>query len=333
MKHASVGIGIDITDGSFEASIVRSIPHGRVLLEGCVRIPIAESAIIHGVVHDRDTVVASLQAVLGELGMHDSRVAVACALPDTQVVVSRVELPEAYEATHDSFEMIAMRYAALTHPALNDPVVRWQFTPEGPHGSLMVFITRKRHLSDWRRILYDVHLSPAVIEMQSFAHMRGVVRTIAPRETIALLDLGYRHTSVAVFSAPGVSYSHAIDRGSYHAALTTAGDETPPAAQAASTFSMIADLELSKIQEQYDFSRLLVVGGESVVPGVIEYVARLVSVPVHPATPWLFAERGVRNTLPNLSPAAHHFYTASVGLAIRACGRRIGGDINFISTE
>ena len=344
-------VGIDISDGSLElAKII--FENGIPRLTNHSRIELPAATIVNGILIDESTVFHAIRELCaaGHIDPHGQPV--LTALPDQQVVVRIIEIADL--AQH-SYEELADRAREASIPAsrgITSPVMQWHaWRTNGKRGALAIFTTSRLYIEQWRAFFEQHHMRLESVEMESLALARAVLPSVPAGHRIALLDMGYRATALAVFEGSGLVFSLVIPGGmaSINAARATNHATSTEQIQHRHDHYTGADGELIQriLVQQLTAARtalvdnncvpqkLYLTGGGSLLPEAAQRIASIMSVPTVAARLTPSSGGYAMHTVhAQLTPSEQHLYAGAIGIALKGRDPHTSQTgINFLNAE
>jgi len=354
-KTFKSALGLDISDGSLELVHCTRDPRGSIIIETYNRGVLTDNTIIHGLIHDSEALSQSLFSLYAQAQIKPDELPVITALPDAQIITKSITINSPSTPTFEELNHIALESAKSFEYPIKNPKTVWKYAPfTNQSGRLVFYTTEKDWISQWSSFFKKHHIKLAAIEMESLALQRSLIPTIKQAETIALLDFGFRTTSLSLYDSAGMTFSHSIELGGLHMTSLIAGNlhisvEEAETYKASGGLHSKAYKEASKIIEQKinqitgqlslketvnnsNVKELIITGGGANLPGLKAYLVKLLDTKVRFG---ILSTAGSKSS--NLSrrvdfnTSDEQLYAGATGLALRGIDQfSISEGINFI---
>lgn len=342
-------IGLDVSDNTLKYVKLRKERHGyEVDFYG--REFIQEGAVVSGEIKDK----ARLQDVLYKALNQYSQKApyVALALPEEKGFIRLVELPlmkseEIRRALEIQLEEIVP--LPLSEVSFDYEIVGKSVNKKG-HLDVIISAFPKKLVADYIEVISKAGFYPAVIDAESHAVARAVLSP-NKREEAMIIDFGYTRTSFYIIHSGlvhftstiaisgrdldqviakalgiGIEEAHQFKKNKLSLSkndnrdlfmaimptLTSFKDEIKKRIEFWKAHPMH---KAEVVDDSRTVEKIYLTGGESLLPGISEYLSRDLGVSVEVAEPW----KNVFNLEHYIPPISKHdaiFYTTAFGLAI-----------------
>ncbi len=352
-------IGIDISDGSLELANVQERRDGLPVLTEFARVILPEHAIVHGRIQDPVLLTEALGELLEKTAIDPQTTAVCTALPDAQILTKILPLPHtgpmpSYDSLHRSAEILYRRM----HYRIPNPLLRWSYR-ELPDttGELTLFTTSKDHVKQWELFFKKAGITLVAVEMESLALQRSLIKQMHTGELIAIIDFGYRMTTVSVTDRSGLRYSHTIDQGGLdltklvaaathtsfdeaerlkiHVGLTGSGTQELHTVLKKEIGALLAQLSASLADFGQVITKIIITGGGARLRGIRTATEHTLGVPTKRGTPWFSDMHTTKGQLgsSSMTNSQEMYYAGALGLAARGMNRyTLAKGINFMES-
>ncbi len=353
-KKAFHAIGIDISDGSLELVDVREHRDGTLAIHDYTRTLLPGDAIVHGIIKKEQVLTESLLSSLKTLRMKPDELQVVTALPDSQIIVKTLPLAGiAQDRSYENLEHLAHHLYHQLDYHINKPLIQWQYNEMKKRGveELVVYMTSKSYVDQWRAFFLKHRMRLAILEMESLALSRALIERCAFDEKVAIIDLGFRSTSLSLIEHCGLRYSYSIPEGGWSITLAIAHtvgcslDDAERIKLAATKSAEVSDIIMKTMEkilhslaehvplDARPVSRIILTGGGAQTRGTKELVERRLGSSASLGEVWLhpMRQKNIQLKHPRLAAWEQQLYAGAIGLAIRGSSRshqRRG--INFI---
>lgn len=337
--------GVDISDRSVKVVVVEAGASGvKVSAYGEKMLPIG--TIEAGVVKNREVLIKTLALLREELSLNR----VYASLPEDQAYIFRLSLPAMRRSEiRAAVELRLEEYVPLSP---KDTIFDYEILSGAPEGEVVrdvqVTVLPRVVVDEYSSVFTEAGVIVEAFEIEASALARTFVSS-GERETVMLVDIGRIHTGFAIVTAGRVMFSSTIHNFGGEAitrnisrALKVSMEEAEQIklkqglSRSADNkdlfFALIAVLSALKDEINrrylywqrdrddrelfpYPISRLVLVGGQSTLNGLVEYIGAHLDIPITVGDPWLNTSY-VKNLPPLERVNALRFGTA-LGLALR----------------
>lgn len=346
--------GLDISDGSLElVTVIKD--KDNFIIKDFVRVILPEHIIVHGLVHNEKKLANTIRHIFSaiKIGPHD--LAVASALPDSQIIIKTIPIAQKHPSVYDMDEMAKQSLQTL-NISINKPVIRWQYRAlDNKSGQITLYITQASFIKQWRNFFAKINVNLTFLGMESQMIARAVIQRFHKNENVAILDLGQRTSSLAVYTGDLMSYSGTVDIGGFHITKALADvlrkstaeaekikqlsgidkNASPDAKQAIinELTQLIVGLDLQKTLNHYNISQVIMTGGGANMPGLSKYLAQQMGPKFDLGKTWISShkQKNINISGQDIPPAEQALFAGATGLAM------IGSDpdnqrknVNFI---
>ncbi len=352
-----LALGLDISDYSIELVALQE-KRGAAVVSRAARAELPPGLIRRGVIQDPDRLTGELTRLLdGAFGLKRPKLAAALALPETQVFSKVFAMPDTLTPAQAA-QAAAIGAADSLPVAVEDAVANTVAGPVAPKGQQTVFYAAapKRVVALYVELMRRAGLKPMFFDGESLSIARALIDP-ADGEPVLIADIGAKTSLLTVIVRGRVAFSSSVNVAGD--ALTSAIElklNLPldkaeklkrkagfdPSAEGGRVFlilqkpmSEIID-EMSRTLRYYEkavgrpIKKILLAGGTSLIPGVVDYVASNFS----GAT----VARGEPLKALSIDPEAKIgdlkknsiLYATAAGLALRAAGLRDGPGLNLM---
>jgi len=339
-RHASL-VGIDIGSSSVKVVELERTKEGQLRLVRFVREPLLAEAIVDSEIIDRQAVVEAIQNLFEEHKIQTRTV--ATAVSGRAVIVKKIWMDRLAE--EDAREAILWEAEQHIPYDINDVTLDFQIlrSEEGAKQMEVLLVAAKKDMVHQHAdILREAGLEPAVIDVDAFAVQNVVLANydIDPGEVLALCDIGAEETNLNIIQNRAPLYTKDLpvgtaplidvlkremgwDQEEAEAALKSPPTDVDISEHLKSVFDDLAEAVerasayLKTSDETEQVSRLLLSGGGAHIPGVAEYLANRLQMPVELIDPLQRFEIDEDRVDTELWYAEAPQFAVSVGLALR----------------
>ncbi len=343
-------VALDIGSSSIKIIQLKQTKKGWELQKlGLAHLP--PEAIVDGSIIDSMTVTDTVTQMLGEHGIK-AKDAVS-ALTGHSVIIKKVALPAmTEEELGDSIQWEAEQYIPFP---MSDVNIDFQILGEDIEGrgqmDVMLVAVKKDVINDYTNVIKEAGLNPVVVDVDSFAleNMIEINYTIAPEESVAVVNIGASITSMSVIvdgmtsftrSTPmgGNQFTEEIQRQSNVSFKEAeelklgkeAGGITPEeVAPVLHEMSMNMTMEVKRSLDFFLSStpgvavnKIMISGGGAKVRGLQQMMQEQISIPVEIANPFNAVAFNPKNFDPGYLEDIGPIFGVAVGLATRRLGDR-----------
>ncbi|MFH1780693.1 MAG: type IV pilus assembly protein PilM [Candidatus Nealsonbacteria bacterium] len=288
-------------------------------------------------------VVKALNAILKEAGFKTNKA--FFSIPDFSTFFTIISLP----AMTDEEIPQAVTYEAPQHIPLplQSVTLDWQIVEREPGVSVaqetikvLLVAVPKDVISQYQQIAQSAGLELLSMEAEVFSLLRALIGEAEKNQTICLVDLGARSTTINIidngilrvshsFDTSGNDFTVVISKGlniSYAEAEILKKQHGLPAENNDSKEIMLPliDLIVEEIKKIFasffqaegkEVKKIFLAGGSALMPGIIDYFMKNLSKPVEIANPFtsIYYPPILENTLKEMGPA----YAIAIGAALR----------------
>jgi len=349
MSHKAAGI--DISDRSIELVAFRA--RGGGVIDGVVRTELPAGIVSRGEIQDYDALLKQVKALFQSLfGSGSDKITVGAALPEAAVYTKIFRLPVGLDERqyHQALEIAASDEfpfdlnADMVSASINIETVRG--------GRFYLYSTTQLQLaSDYERLLREAGTEPMFLEPESVALARATVEEQEEAVDVLLADIGARTTmlvalgrrsqpiisaavpvggdilSTAIESSLKVSLEEA-EKLKRKAGFNPKVDDGRVMMIIQRPFDEIANeikstIDYYKRRTSRDIGKILLVGGTSLLPGIVDYVSsRFAGLKVEAVNPTKRVKVSSSAQLPPKFKQEAVLYSTAIGLAMRAAGTR-----------
>ena len=339
-------VGLDIGSHAVKVVELESQPNrGHKLVNWGISAPLAE-AIVDGEVMDRQLVIDAI-ANLFESRAIKSRSVVA-AVSGRAVIVKKITMNRL--SNEDAEQAVYWEAEQHVPYDINDVSLDFEIlgpAPTDPKQMQVLLVAAKKDMvMSFGDLIREAGLQPSIVDVDSFAAQNALEANydFAPEEVVAILNIGAEITNINIvqggvpyftkdLQVGGHSFIEATQRkfnlSQSEAAAAVRGEsgaalEIAPvieqACEGLATALERAQAYLRTAGEASAITRIMLCGGSSLTPGLVDYLNRRLGVPTEIANPLnrigyapdLFADQDVSKVAPLL--------TVGIGLALRRLG-------------
>lgn len=339
--------GLDISDQSVKFSVLERTRRGLNLTHyGEKSIPVG--TIASGLIKDHETLVTILKSLATEFGLRY----VVASLPEEEAYIVRLKLPAM--PPHQIRESLELQLEEHVPIPPAEAVFDYEiFNPHGGTGQgydLGVSVLPRKTVTAYGEIFQAAGMLPLAFEIEAQAITRAVVPAGDARVSL-VVDFGKTRTSffiangwTVLFTATaqnigGEDITRSIQKHlklDYASAEKLKVDQGPFFSKKNQEFfsaitPMVSVLR-DEIKKQYEYweahqqevgevgqaiSRIILCGGQSTLPGLVDYLAGSIGAPVELGNPWTNI-LSFDETIPDLNLNQALRYTTALGLALRS---------------
>jgi len=339
-------VGLDI--GSHTVKVVELEPQSNKtykLTNWGISQPLAE-AIVDGEIMDRQLVTDAISNLMESRGIKAKNV--VAAVSGRAVIVKKITMNKL--SPDDAKQAIYWEAEQHVPYDINDVSLDFNILGDAPNDDkqmqVLLVAAKKDMVMSFSDLIRESGLQPSVVDVDSFAAQNAIEANydFAPEEVVAILNIGSEMTNINIVQSGvpyftkdlqvgGNTFTEAAQRkfnlSQAEAAAAVRGEsgsglEVSPvieqACEGIATALERAQAYLRTAGEAGNISRILLCGGSSMTPGVLEFLQRRFQAPtelVNPLNriqydPALFAGQDVMKVAPLL--------TVGIGLALRRQG-------------
>ncbi|NDY43206.1 type IV pilus assembly protein PilM [Dissulfurirhabdus thermomarina] len=317
-------LGLDV--GSHSIKLVELVESGGgLVLRRVGKALLPPGAIADGSIQDRDEVMESLTALLGNLQPKTRRAATSIA--GYSVIVKRITVPYATEREiEDNLVAEAENYVPfeIEDVYVDFYILRSPGEGEKPESEIFLVAAKKEVVDDYATVIQDVGLTPAVVDVDAFAMGNAFENAYGKvAEAVALVDIGASKTNLNVVAKGQSLFARDMAFGGRQlteAIMEATGLDYPEAerlkisgtndaalqSEAASVCQRVCRAWGAEIRKAVDFfvanaqaeekpTRILLSGGTALMQGLDRFLGQEAKLPVQVFEPWrnISAEKGV----------------------------------------
>lgn len=334
-------VGVDIGSSSVKVVEFERTQEGGLRLVYFVREPILPEAIVDSEIIDRQAVVEAIQNVFDEhpIGCRN----VATAVSGRAVIVKRIWMDRLDE--EDAREAILWEAEQHIPYDINDVTLDFQIlrSEEGEKQMEILLVAAKKDMVyQHADILREAGLNPEVIDVDAFAVQNAVLASyeLAADDVAALVDVGAEETNLNIVRDHLPLYTKDLplgttaivdalrremhwDQEEAEEALRSPDESLDLPALVREVFGDLAQAVeragafLQSSEESGAIARLLLAGGGAHIPGLAEFLASRLQIPVEVVDPLLGLEIDADRVDAEAWNAEAPRFAVSVGLALR----------------
>lgn len=323
-------VGIDIADRTIEVAEL-SVFAGKPKVASLGRTVLEPGIVVHGRIHDAPGLKQALMRALREAKPHpiSARRAVY-GLAESQVYAHIFSVAVPASGTLDS---LIREEAERSIPIpKNDLLFAHRVLKDGDTKKEVLLIASSREVvGKWQEFFNSCGIEISHFDTDTLAIFRGIFAT-PPPTPVCIVDIGTLSTNIAIYNSSGLAYSYTVltggDKFSKEVARTLSMSIEEAESQKIKVglsnqeekifFALIKSLEpifkeiteaalFYKTTAHADVGEIVLAGGSSRMPGLLEYLAANLNMPVRLAGPVL-----------EVSGASGISFIEAIGLALRA---------------
>ena len=334
-------VGIDIGSSSIKVVELERTKEGNLRLVRFVREPLLSEAIVDSEIIDRQAVVEAIQNVFEEHKIQSRTV--ATAVSGRAVIVKKIWMDRLEE--DDAREAILWEAEQHIPYDINDVTLDFQIlrSEEGEKQMEVLLVAATKDMVHLHAdILREAGLEPAVIDVDAFAVQNAVTSNydIDPNEVVAICDIGSEESNLNIIRNNMPLYTKDLpvgttalidvlkrelgfDQEEAEEALRSPPQDVEISEHLQVVFDDLAEAVeragafLKTSDENEQVSRLMLSGGGAHTPGVAEYLANRLQIPVELVDPLQRLEIDEDRVDTELWYAEAPQYAVSIGLALR----------------
>lgn len=350
-------IGLDISDGSVELMNINTQNNGNQYIQEYGRIEITDDCIVNGIIRNEKALLHAISTLATRTKIDLTNTSIISALPDAQIVMKTIPIRSDARMSKSYLHSLACKSVDSLKLTLRRPIMTWQFLPKNPQtGELVVYVTEQLYVDQWKRFFAKLGTSLIVIEMESHALARSLIKRCHPHEKIGILDFGYRHTTFTITDIHGIRYNHAIDIGGHqittmlasqmqcsikdaeklkktHGVSNTGREDISRFTQT-KIRHILHSLSIRQLNTHYHFSKILLTGGGALLPGIKAYCSHYLALNTVRGELCIqpLQQKNLNLTRFPLSIPEQQLYAGVAGLALRGSdATTLHQGINFIT--
>lgn len=288
-------------------------------------------------------VTKAVGAILKESGMKARKA--YFSIPDFSTFFTTIKLPAMTEAELPQ----AINYEAKQHIPLplQGVTLDWQIIERGekkaqgklsPYKILLVAVPNNV-IQQYQQIAQSTGLELLTLEAEVFSLVRSLVKEEGKTESLALVDIGARSTTISIVDKGVLKISHSFDTsGNDFTNIIAKGMSIdykeaedlkkkhgllPSESKTKEAILPLVDLVLNEIRkifssfeqaEKEKVKKIFLAGGSALLPGIVDYFAKSLGKPVEIANPFsnIYYPPILEDTLKTMGPS----YAIAVGTAL-----------------
>jgi type IV pilus assembly protein PilM len=345
--------GLDISERSIKV-IWLTRGQGSFELASWISQDIPEGLIERGEVKDIEKVASYVRdAVLHVKGKRITAPYVAVSLPEEKSFLSVIQMPHVGEKELKGAIMLeAENYIPfpLEEVTLDFQVIPSVGSDAQEHLDVLIAALPRITVEGFTEVVKKSGFIPVILEPESIAIARSLIKQGMSTEPIFLLDFGASRATIIAFSGYSIRYTYSIPISSV--ALTKAISESMGISfqgaeklkiehgmdkyfengRISSAMEPILEEFAKEIEKQLDFyqthtkhehgvhgkgiSRIFLSGGGSLMPGFDAYLAKRLRLDIDFANPWVNVLRKRRETADGLPLRKSLVFTTAIGLSL-----------------
>ena len=341
-------VGLDIGSSAVKVVELKELGKGKgYQLQSVAVEPLSPEAIVDGAIMDAGLVIEAIQKALTARKVKGADVAIA--LSGHSVIIKKISIPATSE--EELAEVIPWEAEQYIPFDVEDVNLAYQVLKGGGgDGNMDVLLVaaKKDKIHDYTSVVTQAGRNPVLVDVDVFAlqNCYEMNYDADPGEGLALVNVGASTTNVAVLkgstsifwrdiSVGGNHYNDALRKElnvSFEQAEALKRGESVGEADASrvpAILSAVNDFIGGEVQKTLDFfknttpgesiTRMVLAGGASKVPNLVESLAGRFGVPVEPLNPFqrVTPAKGI-------SPETLDEVSASVSIAVGLACRRVG---------
>lgn len=240
--------GIDLSDWSIKIANLEK-KEGQIFLVSFGRQEIKEGLIEEGEIKNEEKLLKTIEAAIKNIkGEKIKTQYCIVSLPETVSFVQILSLPLMEEK--EVAEAIKWELEAHIPLSLEEIYFDWKIiscpeTPDPKSLKVLVGALPKKTVDPYLSVLSKAGLKPAVFEIESVATVRALIRNNPPSESVIILDLGAKRTSLAIASSRAVYFTTSLPISNYSLVKTLSQELEI-------TFEKAYHLKITKGLEDFD---------------------------------------------------------------------------------
>ncbi|NNF06259.1 MAG: type IV pilus assembly protein PilM [Candidatus Eisenbacteria bacterium] len=340
-KRQKPMVGLDIGSSSIKVVQCESRA-GEVHLQDYGTAELLPEAIVDGEIMDRQLVVETIQNLWESKGI--SAKSVSTAVSGRAVIVKKIQMERM--APEDAREAIQWEAEQHVPYDINDVSLDFQIlegNSDPKQMDVLLVAAKREHLVAHADLIRQAGLDPLIIDVDAFAvqNIMSMNYDLSPEDVLAMVNIGAEVTNINVVqngmplytqdvSLGGASFVEALQKTfniSHAEALAAVKGEEQPNFDMQQVVETVAEdlavaiersgLYLKSAGETEEIDRVLITGGGTRVPGVVEFLNNRIEPSVEVADPLrrihfdpvLFGDKRPEEISPSL--------TVGLGLALR----------------
>jgi type IV pilus assembly protein PilM len=307
LNHSKQVVGLDIGSSSIKAVELRSLRKGGYELVSLGMEQLSPDCIVDGVVISKIPVSDAITRIFAEQSIKRRRI--ATSVSGHSVIIKRIALPmQSEEDLAESIRWEAEQYIPFDISDVNlDYQVLGQNSSSGNLDILLVAV-KKEKIVDYTSVISMAGKTPVVVDVDAFALQNAYQLNYDPitRTTVALLDIGANVMTINIVSGSDFMFTRDVGIGgrqytefiqkefnlNFSQAQALKHGETVDGidpSEVRHVLESVTEIICLEIQKTFDFfkststishiDRMLVSGGASHTPGLLEMLGRKFEVP------------------------------------------------------
>lgn len=302
------------------------------------QIDLPEGCLVNGQVKDSAKIVSQLKQLIHQVtGQYILTHYVRVCLPEPKSFIKLVELvyPNSPNVEEEISGLISQHFPYNAEEVYWD----WQYFKPADKTKILLGVCPKNIIDDYQDILEQAGLYPLSLEIEAEAIVRSIIQTYSSTSGF-VLDLGARHSSLIAFTGANVSFTVSLPLSGQKLSVALMKnlkvsaeeaevikyrgllwDRTPDAYhQALEAYfqPLVEQIRRAEKFQQSNFSSLplpqglMISGGLSQMPGLIEYLQKNLLQPVVIANPLI----KINKVIKNFPLEKSNSYATAIGLAL-----------------
>jgi type IV pilus assembly protein PilM len=339
--------GLDLSDLSIK--IIKLQDSGTSeYVSGYASIALSSGAISDGEILQKEQVVSAIKRAIATVAPDKLKTKnVICSLPETKAFLRIISIPQMNES--ELSEAVKWEMEANIPLPLDQVYYDWQVVPEAltfekNKLNLLVIAISKSVVDQTIEVLEMANLNPVGLEIESIAQARSLLLEKIENETVLIVDIGDRRTSISInkggvpcftSSIPlcGQSLTDVISKGmninfdeaekikiSYGIGDYYKNDELfkltkPVLENFIQEMERSIDFYITGLRYSESIDRIIICGGGANTKGIIPYLSKKLGRDIQLGNPWNNIRLGSR--LPIIEKNQSLQFSTAIGLAIK----------------
>lgn len=346
LNRGRQAVGLDIGSSALKAAELRPVRKGGYELVSLGVEELAPDCIVDGVIISKVPVSDAIQRIFAKQNIKNGRI--STSISGHSVIVKKIALP----VQSDEELAQSIRWEAEQHIPfdISDVNMDYQVLGENPGtGDLDVLLVavKKDKITDYTSVIKMAGRTPVLVDVDAFALQNAYEANYVPtdRETVALLDVGARTTTINIVSGTDFLFTRDVGIGGhqyteflqkefnlgFHQAQALKHGETVDSidpAEARRVIDSVTEILCLEIQKTYDFfkstttvdriDRMILSGGGAHTPGLIETLSEKFDMPAEVFDSFKNISFDPKKFSPSMIAERSPDFAIAIGLALRS---------------
>jgi len=342
--------GVDISDLSVKIAFLRKYKR-EIKLESFGRKEIPQGIVREGKIQKKNELSKIIKEAVREVrGKKLKTKYVISSLPEQHAFVRIIQLPKM--KLIEAKEAVKWETEANIPMSIDEVYMDWQIVkPIGNHLDILINAVPKNLVNDYAEVLEGAGLKPMVLEVESMATIRSLIKEEVSQKPVFIIDLGATRTSFIIFSGQAARFTTSVSISNQQmigAIAEGLGITRKKAWELKVKLGLGGDKKDNKIlsilfpilnnlgreiekhitfyQEHTaphkrgsagEISKIILCGGGANLAGLPRFLSERLKIPVVCGNPWVNILKPPIKEIPELSYRESLTYATALGLALR----------------